>query len=687
MRLWRGLWYTLYLADRAPVQEEVSRRIAGLVWCVCGTPEDDAVADSMYLNMDADMTTKYVGAGELDEGEGNVAIKEEEEDVTDAEDPPDSDSSSDNSINHRVDDDGDAANFRHCQGAHLVAVFLATFLRTASREWSGLDQHRLDKFYTLVRYVIRECYVYLYLRGWPMGLMRLMNDALYDECLGKGGMHGVGLKLHVCDLALGEIVRAGAGVHNFVREEMEEEDEAVMRELKYGGGNFASSHSPTTQDLLVLLEPFMAVVQTDTNDAVHRRVVDKVLLEFLKQHSTVSDLALRESSGELQHMVLHTVDPQEIANLIFDAASDKSTLEKRRPGMYMVYKMYANKIKDSNGRGKMNREASMTTDMAPTALKGRNAADICKSGHIDTKKNIDASKKNIIEKSKTYASEKTGDRVEMRKQKKDKKREPEVPISINKVQTENIDVLKKDYSTVVCPKQKRTSTKESKERRGTTSEKIILQKQQKKVGKGGRENLVSKTDQNIALRERHESGGEVATFVEDSNNDNLVAATLHPNNMEVATKFGVNKFESSSKMKKKKNKNKSKKKSKIKDVKDLSNTELPITPPRIDAHAMAEELVTPLSKKVKDVPYDKDVGITKIEKRQHRVKFGTTCRAKSYTASMKDLRNGQSPAPDCRPTLGILQKKPGTPIVLTRDYARKQQKQKHPKRKRAVDYF
>jgi len=142
----------------------------------------------------------------------------------------------------------------------------------------------------------------------------------------------------------------------------------------------------------------MAVVQTDPNDAVHRRVVDKVLLEFLKQHSTVSDLALGESSGELQHMVLHTVDPQEIANLIFDAASDKSTLEKRRPGMYMVYKMYANKIKDSNGRGKMkvkrhDREASMTTDMALTALKGRNAADICKSGHIDTKKNIDASKK------------------------------------------------------------------------------------------------------------------------------------------------------------------------------------------------------------------------------------------------------------------------------------------------------
>ena len=52
---------------------------------------------------------------------------------------------------------------QHCRGAHLAALFVKTFFRTIQREWGKMDKHRIDKFYTLVRLVLREVRVSLML--------------------------------------------------------------------------------------------------------------------------------------------------------------------------------------------------------------------------------------------------------------------------------------------------------------------------------------------------------------------------------------------------------------------------------------------------------------------------------------------------------------------------------------------
>ena len=47
-------------------------------------------------------------------------------------------------------------NESHCRGAHLVSLYISTFLRTVRREWGNVDKHRVDKFYTAVRYMVSE---------------------------------------------------------------------------------------------------------------------------------------------------------------------------------------------------------------------------------------------------------------------------------------------------------------------------------------------------------------------------------------------------------------------------------------------------------------------------------------------------------------------------------------------------
>ena len=46
------MWYTLYMADKVPVQDELSKRLAELIWCFAGTEEEDEYAGQVYLALD-----------------------------------------------------------------------------------------------------------------------------------------------------------------------------------------------------------------------------------------------------------------------------------------------------------------------------------------------------------------------------------------------------------------------------------------------------------------------------------------------------------------------------------------------------------------------------------------------------------------------------------------------------------
>jgi Nucleolar protein,Nop52 len=197
------------------------------------------------------------------------------------------------------DDEEDPVNAPHGRGAHLSALFFRTFLRTILQNWAKMDKYRIDKFYTLLRFLMERMYSYCASRGWNTGMIRLFNDALCDEVLSKVPN---GVRCHLIDVCLDELVK-----------HQEDVTEAVF---------------------LDVVQPFLSMAQTgvDGNDLVHIRAVENVLDRFLDQYSVFA-----ETKSELRFQQVHVGT---VAQFLFDLASDEMTQPRYRPRLYDVYKKY-----------------------------------------------------------------------------------------------------------------------------------------------------------------------------------------------------------------------------------------------------------------------------------------------------------------------------------------------------------
>lgn len=187
------------MADKAPVQDKLSKILAELMWCLAGTEEEDEYAGKMFLEMEGDEDYSWgdhddgdvdgddnfdeIGDGLFEDDDGDTMeiiemesksdddVEEEEEGGdykeetdSDEDDGEDGDGDEDGEVEGEDDDEQRVKdmNEKHCRGAHLVCLYISTFLCTVRREWGNVDKHRVDKFYTAVRLMISEvCYFFL----------------------------------------------------------------------------------------------------------------------------------------------------------------------------------------------------------------------------------------------------------------------------------------------------------------------------------------------------------------------------------------------------------------------------------------------------------------------------------------------------------------------------------------------
>lgn len=190
------------MADKAPVQDKLSKILAELMWCLAGTEEEDEYAGEVFLEMEADEDyfgddheedddeegddgdDNFDGIGDglfedddgdtmeiiemeasSDDGEEEEEEGEDNNEEMDSDEDDDEDGDGDEDDDSEIDDDEQRVkdmNEKHCRGAHLVCLYISTFLCTVRREWGNVDKHRVDKFYTAVRLMISEvCYCFL----------------------------------------------------------------------------------------------------------------------------------------------------------------------------------------------------------------------------------------------------------------------------------------------------------------------------------------------------------------------------------------------------------------------------------------------------------------------------------------------------------------------------------------------
>jgi Nucleolar protein,Nop52 len=327
LKLWKALWYALYLCDKVPVQEELAKHMAQLLWCFVGTKEQDEYACQAYLDYCA--SDQVGGDDDAEDGSHGSDAKDDSHD-SDAEDKDDEQSGGENNDDAHAADD---TLVPHCRGAHLVSLFVRTCFRTIRREWHAMDKYRINKFYTLVRLVIYEMYRYMARRQWHLGLIQLFNDSLMDEVFSANSCNG--LRYHVVDVTLEELAR--------VHRARDDNDDAML---------------PLTEaTFLEVLQPYTYIAHAEFGDDIlQQRCIDNIFVKFLDQYSIVSDRAAEErnqadegksTNDAVATGLLDNVHVGTVAQFLFKVAEDDSTCHRYRKSLYDLYKRYARCLKQA----------------------------------------------------------------------------------------------------------------------------------------------------------------------------------------------------------------------------------------------------------------------------------------------------------------------------------------------------
>lgn len=89
-------------------------------------------------------------------------------------------------------------------------LFLETFLQTMNREWNGIDRLRLDKFYKLIRMVLRQSFEMLKRGSWDESLVERFGFILSTQVLSAASGAPSGIQFHILDIYMEELATVGA---------------------------------------------------------------------------------------------------------------------------------------------------------------------------------------------------------------------------------------------------------------------------------------------------------------------------------------------------------------------------------------------------------------------------------------------------------------------------------------------
>lgn len=96
-----------------------------------------------------------------------------------------------------------------CCGQLREHLFIRTFWQTMNREWKGIDRLRLDKYYMLIRLVLRQSFEVLKRNGWEESRVQPLLNALTKEVLHPESQSPNGVRFHFIGVYLEELSKVG----------------------------------------------------------------------------------------------------------------------------------------------------------------------------------------------------------------------------------------------------------------------------------------------------------------------------------------------------------------------------------------------------------------------------------------------------------------------------------------------
>ncbi|XP_068581340.1 ribosomal RNA processing protein 1 homolog B-like [Cebidichthys violaceus] len=89
-------------------------------------------------------------------------------------------------------------------------LYLESFLQTFKREWTGIDRLRMDKFFQLVRFMLRQTFEMLKRKNWESSAVARFLELLTAHLLQSSSGAPSGLQFHILDLYMTELAAVGS---------------------------------------------------------------------------------------------------------------------------------------------------------------------------------------------------------------------------------------------------------------------------------------------------------------------------------------------------------------------------------------------------------------------------------------------------------------------------------------------
>ncbi|NXX79443.1 RRP1B protein, partial [Urocolius indicus] len=240
------------------------------------------------------------------------------------------------------------------QNTEARCLFIQTFWQTMNREWNGIDYLRLDKYYMLMRVMLKQSFEVLKRSEWDESLIELFLQLLMKEVMDPDSNAPIGIKLHFIDIYLDELAKVGAKeltadqnlkfIEPFCKIAANSKDRCVLHAIVTRIFEMIVDQSPyAIEDLMKELgsnsdEEDVSEEDKQENEGVLNNKADKCLSRKSAQSSEkTEDVSENDDDDDGIGTVLQ-FDYKAVADTLFEVASKKNTPSINRKRLYRLIK-------------------------------------------------------------------------------------------------------------------------------------------------------------------------------------------------------------------------------------------------------------------------------------------------------------------------------------------------------------
>ncbi|NXW60654.1 RRP1B protein, partial [Eurystomus gularis] len=239
------------------------------------------------------------------------------------------------------------------QNTEARYLFIQTFWQTMNREWNGIDNLRLDKFYMLMRMILRQSFEVLKRNEWDESLTEPFLQLLMKEVMDPDSNSPTGIKFHFVDIYLNELAKVGAKeltadqnlkfIEPFCKIAAKSKDRCVLHAVATGIFEFIVDQSPyAIEDLMKELgsnsdEEDVSEEDKQENEEV-LKTKDRCLSRKSPQSSEKTEDANENADDDIGAVL--QFDYKAVADKLFELASKKNTPSLNRKRLYKLVKKF-----------------------------------------------------------------------------------------------------------------------------------------------------------------------------------------------------------------------------------------------------------------------------------------------------------------------------------------------------------